>query len=218
MKISVSWLSILEDLNSLESKIKLIDELSFNYIHLDIADGIFVPTKTREYEEIETIICACKTKLDIHLMVDDVKAYIDKYSKLNPEFISFHLEARPDPVEIINYIKSKNIKVGLAINIDTPVNELIPYLNLIDIVLVMSVKSGYGGTEFNNIAVSKLEELVSLKQKYNFIIELDGGIKIGNLELCKDADILVIGSAITLSDNYSYAKKMIEKRIYEIMK
>lgn len=201
MKISASILSIKEDI---KEKVKEIDNLDIDYIHLDIMDGKFVVNKTKEFKSIHENVVDMKKPLDVHLMVKDVKSYIDKYALLNPEIITFHIEAVDNPKEIIDYIKSKNIKVGMSVKPNTDIEDLGPYLKQIDLVLVMSVEPGKGGQEFIDDMEAKIDELRLLKNAYNYsyLIEVDGGINDKTIYKCINADIVVVGSYITNSDNY----------------
>ena len=126
--------------------------------------------------------------------------YIKDYVKLNPYNITFHLEASNNINEIIDYIHSHNIKCGLAINPETNIDELKPYLDKIDTVLVMSVHPGKGGQTFIMDTITKIKELS--KYKVNFVIEVDGGINKDSVKYLNNVDIVVSGSYICESDNY----------------
>lgn len=193
--LALSILSIKDDLE----KIKLMDALNPDYIHLDIMDGVFVPNIV-EMNNLGPF----KSKKDVHLMVSDIERYIDIYSELDPEYITFHLEASNDVNGIIKLIKSKNIKVGISIKPNTEVKELLPYLNEIDLVLIMSVEPGQGGQSFIENSILKIKELNYLRKKhnYNYLIEIDGGITEEVASRCKECDIFVVGSYITLSEDY----------------
>lgn len=204
MEISASFLSIKEDL---KNNIKKLDNSNIDYLHLDIMDNIFVPNITWSVEEIESLLDGTKSKKDVHLMVKDVIKYIDDYSKLNPKFITFHFEAVDNVIEIINYIKEKNIKVGLSIKPNTNVEEITDYLSLIDLVLVMSVEPGFGGQAFIPDSLNKIEELYNIRKdnNYNYLIEVDGGINSSNIKELNKCDIVVVGSFITNSSDYNNA-------------
>lgn len=212
MEISASILSIKDDI---KNNIKRVDNLEINYIHLDIMDGKFVTNKTRDFEEIVSDISEVTKPLDVHLMVADIKKYIDKYALLNPKFITFHIEAADNPSEIIEYIKSKNIKVGISIKPNTDIEDLGPYLREVDLVLVMSVEPGYGGQAFINEMEEKIDELRLLKNAYQYpyLIEVDGGINDKTIYKCINADILVIGSYITGSSNYGEKLRVIKEKL-----
>lgn len=204
MKISASFLSIKEDL---KNNIKKLDNSNIDYLHLDIMDNIFVPNITWHIEEITNLLDDTKSKRDVHLMVKDVISYIDEYSKLNPEFITFHFEAATNVLDIINYIKNKNIKVGLSIKPNTKVEEIVKYLPFIDLVLVMSVEPGFGGQAFIPDSINKIEELYNIRayNNYNYLIEVDGGINSSNIKDLDKCDIVVVGSFITNNSDYNKA-------------
>lgn len=204
MEISASFLSIKEDL---KNNIKKLDNSNIDYLHLDIMDNIFVPNITWSVEEIENLLNDTKSKKDVHLMVKDVIKYIDEYSNLNPEFITFHFEAVDNVINVINYIKKKNIKVGLSIKPNTRVEEIVKYLSLIDLVLVMSVEPGFGGQVFIPDSLNKIEELYNIRKNnnYNYLIEVDGGINSSNIKELNKCDIVVVGSFITNNSDYNKA-------------
>ena len=204
MKISASFLSIKEDI---KNKIQKLDDSNIDYIHLDIMDNIFVPNITFDFNEMNELLKDTKHMKDVHLMVKDVKRYIDDYKTLNPEFITFHLEAVDNVKEIIDYIKSFNIKVGISIKPNTKVEELLEYLPLIDLVLIMSVEPGFGGQKFMENSIAKIEKLYDIRKEnnYHYLIEIDGGINSDNVNFLNKADILVVGSYITNNDNYEEA-------------
>lgn len=201
MKLSVSILSIK---NNLKNNIDIIDKSKVDFIHLDIMDSIFVNNKTWDFNNVLELVKDATKPLDVHLMVKDVKRYIDDYKKLSPSYITFHLEAVENHLDIIDYIKNHNIKVGMSIKPNTPLSKLTPYLKYLDLVLVMSVEPGMGGQTFIDSTENKLKELKDIRNKnnYNFQIEVDGGINDVTINKCKDADIVVVGSFITNSNNY----------------
>ena len=139
-------------------------------------------------------------------MTYDLIDHIDNYKNLNPDYITFHIEATKNPILIIDHIKKNNIKVGISLKPDTDIKKIKPYLSVIDLVLVMSVEPGYGGQEFIDVT-DKIEELKKLRDEYNYnyLIEVDGGINNKTAKLVNDADIVVVGSYITSSDNYKTA-------------
>ncbi len=199
MKVAVSFISSLED----ESKtIKLIDKSQADYIHIDIMDGIFVPVKNYDYKQIREWVSGIDKPLDIHLMVKEPLNIIKEYSKLKPFYITFHQEATKYPMTIINYLKEHHIKVGMAINPETSIDNIKPYLKYIDLVLIMSVEPGYGGQKFLPEVLNKVNKLKALQANYNFKISIDGGI---NDETIKqvNTDIVVSGSYICKSLNYN---------------
>ena len=191
MKISTSILNMEKDSNHLVE----LNNSSTDYIHLDIMDGKFVDNVSDMYDFINEN--KVDKPLDIHLMVEDVSEYIEKYSNLNPEYMTFHIEVG-NTLSLINKIKSKDIKVGLSISPNTDISKLIPFLEYIDMVLIMSVEPGRGGQKFLDNTYQKLEHINELKKEYSFIIEVDGGINSENSKTI-NADMIVVGSYITKS-------------------
>ena len=214
MQISTSILSIKENITD---RILELNNLDTDYIHLDIMDGKFVTNKTRSFDEIYEDIKNTTKKVDVHLMVKDVKKYVDKYLLINPDIITFHLEAIDNIDEMIDYIKEHNTKVGLAIKPNTSIEDLSFYLNKVDLILVMTVEPGKGGQEFIKEMEEKVDELRLLKDayKYDYLIEVDGGINNKTLLNVLNSDILVVGSYITSSNDY---KKQIDTLREQIKK
>lgn len=145
MQISVSYLSSLYDK---EKTIELINKTDAQYIHVDLMDGGFVSHKNFTINEVLDNLKDNKKPIDIHLMVFDPIIYIEKLATLKPEYITFHLEATKDIIKTIELIKNLGIKAGIALNPETNIMELMPYISFIDLVLVMSVAPGEGGQKF----------------------------------------------------------------------
>ncbi len=200
MKISASFLSSKDIPNDL----KKLNETDVDYIHVDIMDGKFVSNKTMPFKEMRHIYEYTSKRLDVHLMVENPSAYIPLYAELNTEYISIHVEVLEDIVKDLELIKSYSIKCGLAINPDTPVKELVPFLPYIDSILVMSVVPGRGGQSFIPETSQKIREVKSLIESYhlNIVINVDGGVNQDTKELCQGADILTAGSYIVGSEDF----------------
>lgn len=199
MQISVS---ILKEKDNYIKAIKKVDNSICDFLHLDIMDSTFTAKSSFDIVDFKNIEELTNKKLDIHLMSINLDKLIDEYSSIDPEFITFHVEAG-DTLKYINKIKGKNIKVGLALNPDTDIEKIYPYLDLVDLILVMSVTPGMGGQEFMTSTICKMQELKELKPNYNYLIEVDGGINDKTISYVKDyVDIVVSGSYITDSDNY----------------
>lgn len=199
MKVSASFLSIKDNI---KENIKRLDNSNIDYLHLDIMDGIFVQNKTWNIEEITDLLEGTSKEKDIHLMVKNVYDYVFEFVKLNPRYITFHYEATNDPHLLIDYIKSFNVGVGISINPDTDITVLDDLLEFVDLVLVMSVEPGQGGQKFIDDTYGKLKYLREKQKKYHFVIEVDGGINDSNIKKI-DADIVVVGSYITNSNDYN---------------
>ena len=155
MKISTSILSIEND----KIKIDKVINSTTDGIHLDIMDGKFVSSKTIDDDLIISYLKKCQKPIDIHFMTYNVKEYVKKYEVLKPLYMIFHYETGENILDIIKYIKSKNIKAGIAINPKTDVNLIKDILPYIDLVLIMSVEPGRGGQEFMLSSINKINEL-----------------------------------------------------------
>ena len=218
MEVSTSLLSVKK-----ENIIQIIYNLEVaktDYFHIDVMDGRFVENDTSETMRIycEYLNQITNVPIDVHLMVTNVKEYIDSYSIFNPNIISFHYEACKDKEEVnkyINQIKERECKVGLAIKPNTKVDDIIEFLPKINLLLIMSVEPGKGGQEF---IASTLEKIKYAKEKIDESgldteIEVDGGINIENAKDVKEegATIAVSGTAIIKSKDYSYAIRKIKE-------
>ena len=204
MKISTS---ILNAENRLEC-IKKLNNSTTNYIHIDVMDGKFVEdTQINTIEKITTLANTSDKQLDIHLMVENPLEYIQKLDNKNIKYIIFHLEIQEDIEMLIQEIKAKGYLPGIAINPETNIEKLIPYLNQIDLILIMSVKPGRGGQKFIPTTVDKIAKLKQIIQenKLNILIEVDGGINAQTIKDVKNIDIAVAGSYIIKSSDYNKA-------------
>ena len=199
-KISVSFLSS----KNIPQDLKLLDQTDADFIHVDIMDGHFVKRKTLPFREMKHIYKYTSKRLDVHLMVEKPSKFIPLYAELNSEFITFHIESEEDIMKNLELIKSYSIGCGLALNPDTPVKELVPYLPYLDEILIMSVVPGEGGQEFIPETEKKLKEVKELLKSYHLktIVNVDGGINDITKKKCGDADILTSGSYILRSENY----------------
>lgn len=210
VEISTSVLSVKK-----EGAIKVLYNLEMahtDYYHIDVMDGKFVENDTREVmlEYANTIKQISNIPLDVHLMVNDLKENIDEYIGLEPNIITFQIEACKDNKEvtdIINYIKENNIKVGIAIKPSTNIKEIYEYLPYIHTVLIMTVEPGKGGQKLIPETVDKVQELKRYIDENNIDIdiEVDGGINSENAQELqeKGANILVVGTSIINSENYT---------------
>ena len=207
MKLSVSILSMKDQFDIKES-IKKLNNCNIDFLHIDIMDGKFVKNSTWNCLDVKNILPNNSKPLDIHLMVEDIEKYINDFSILNPKYITFHLEATDNPIKIIKLIKEKNIGVGISIKPNTDVSKILPYLSLVDLVLVMSVEPGQGGQKFLDNSVEKINYLYQARndKNYNYVIEVDGGVNNTTIENCRKCDVVVVGSYIT-KNNYEESIK-----------
>lgn len=200
MKISATFLSS----SNVPLDLRKLNETDVDYIHVDVMDGKFVPNKTMPFREMRNIYKYTDKRLDVHLMVEDPKKYIPLYAELNTEYITFHVEVMEHIEECLELIKNYGIKCGLALKPSTPVKSLVPYLPLLDLVLVMSVEPGKGGQKFIPSSQEKIEEVRALLDSYHSkaVINVDGGINDETRDKCQECDILTSGSYIINSESF----------------
>lgn len=201
MKISVSYLSsknIVEDLRKL-------NVTNADFIHVDVMDGKFVKNKTLPFKKIKDIHKYTNKRLDVHLMVKKPLKYISDYATLNTEYITVHIENKYVD-KALEQIEFYGIKKGLSIKPNTPLEVLEPYLDKVDLILVMSVEPGKGGQAFIEDTKDRVKQLKEMIKKNNShaLISVDGGINEEVASSLKEADILVSGSYITSSEDFQY--------------
>lgn len=207
--IAVSFLT--SKLNRKET-IKRIDESNADLIHVDLMDGIYVEKNNFVLNEIIEDLSNTKKKLDIHLMVVDPLKYIKELINLNVYMITIHLDGTNNTLEVINFVKNNNVKIGIAINPKEDVSILNDYIDLIDYVLIMSVEPGLGGQKF----IPDVLEKINVLKDRNILVGIDGGINDESIKYLKEykIDIIISGSYICMSDDYN---KQIEELKVNLM-
>lgn len=203
-KIAPSLLSC--DFTRLKEEIKAVESAGAHLLHLDVMDGHFVPNLTIGPFIVEAIRRCTKLPLDVHLMIEEPQKYIEPFIKAGANMISFHQEVTEAPQALFDVIRGQGLKAGLALNPDTPLEKIKNFLPQLDFVLVMSVHPGFGGQKFIETSVSKIQELKKWRdaQKLSFEIEVDGGIKVENIDRVAKAgaNIFVSGSGIFKTPDY----------------
>ena len=211
IKISPSILSA--DFSKLGSEIQDLEKAKADFIHIDVMDGHFVPNITIGPEVINKLRKYTSLPFDVHLMISPVHNFIKNFSDAGADIITIHPEATDNLSESIKKIKSYNKKAGVSLNPETSIEKVLPVLNLIDLVLVMSVNPGFGGQKFMSETLEKVKilrkEIDTKKLKAQ--IEIDGGINFENSKIAIKAgvDILVSGTTI-FKENGGDLKKNIQ--------
>lgn len=185
------------DFNQLATEIESVK--SADFLHLDVMDGHFVPNISFGSHVLSGLKKISKVPLDTHLMLSNPLDYIDQFVEIGSSYITVHVEANKVQ-ESINRIKASGIKAGITLKPKTKVETLYPYLDQVDLVLIMSVEPGFGGQKFMVDQLEKVKTLVELRKTYgyHYMIEIDGGINGDTAKLAKAAgvDIAVVGSYI----------------------
>ena len=177
------------------------------WIHVDVMDNQFVPNLTIGPPVVKSLRSKTQKFLDVHMMVIDPEKLVEPFAKAGADMITFHIEAAEDPLGIIDLIRSSGTQVGISLKPSTPVSDIEPFFDKIDLILVMSVEPGFGGQGYID---GSTERIIEIKQKLTeqclqdrVLIEVDGGIKLHNAKEVVDAgaDVLVAGSAIFGTDD-----------------
>jgi ribulose-phosphate 3-epimerase len=204
-KIIVSPSILSADFANLKREIKKVEKAGADWLHIDIMDGHFVPNITIGPVVIGSLRKYTDIFFDVHLMVSDPIKYWHSFKDAGANLITFHYELDIDKKKLIRDIKSSGIQVGISIKPDTPVADIIDFIPFLDLVLVMSVEPGFGGQSFIKTSLSKIEQIRTYidKNKYQCLIEVDGGINKETAKQCllAGANVLVSGSYIFSSTN-----------------
>lgn len=203
--VSASSLVAGRNMSSQLEYIQRVGNYGADMYHLDVMDGEFTKAKSLDYKYFEQLREKSPLLFDVHLMINNPEKYIDKYIKAGANILSVHYEAFADEellIKTLRKIKSKGVMAGLVIDLDTKIEVIDKYLNEIDMVLIMSVKAGKGGQEFDKSAIKKIKYVKS--KNADVLIQVDGGIndKTGASCARAGADILSVGSYIYNNDTY----------------
>lgn len=199
MKITVSYISSIYDTKKTIDK---INETSADAIHVDLMDGIYCGTKNFDIKYLPTYFKDNKKPLEIHMMVNNPRKYLEKISVLKPSIIYIHPKTEESLISLFLNFDLLNIEKGLVINPDENIETFEHYFKYVDRILLMSVYPGKGGQTFLEDTISRLKELQKFKKIYNFLIYVDGGINNEVIKKLNGVDGVISGSYICLSKNF----------------
>lgn len=213
---AVSWLSRLAEKRAviapsllaanfaeLGREIHKLEEGGAQILHLDVMDGAYVPNISFGMPVISSIRKITSLKFDVHLMIEKPERYIERFCKLGADSLTVHVETALDPAHTLEMIKGYGVLAGLALNYGTPVEQILPYAEMADLLLVMSVPAGFGGQAFRNESLDSVRRLRD-RVGTNAIIEIDGGIDDKTIALASQTgvDIFVAGTGVFCADDY----------------
>lgn len=203
------------DFCELGREIELVEKSGVSYLHIDVMDGMFVPSISFGMPVLSCVKKRSSLFMDVHMMVQDPERYIEEFVSLGADGITIHLEACSCVRETLSKIRALGVKCGIAINPETPVSEVLPYIGMVDMVLVMTVRPGFGGQKYISGCMDKIRAVRRIiDEKYPEVkIEIDGGVTLDNLRANLDAgaNVIVAGSAIFKGDIEGNVKEFLKR-------
>lgn len=194
-------------------EVKSLSAIGADWVHVDVMDGVFVPNLTFGFKMIKDIRPLSDLLFDVHLMITQPKRYVKRFVESGADLVSFHYEAEEDVDGTLDIIKSAGCKCGLAINPDTDVDVIKPYLDRLDLILVMTVFPGFGGQKFIDGSPERISRAKQLRNEFapGAYIEVDGGVTTANAQsiIAAGADVLVAGNAVFGAADRAAAVKLL---------
>lgn len=214
METIISPSILAADFNILGQQIREIEKSGAKYLHIDVMDGIFVPSISFGMPVIKSIRTSTGLFFDVHLMIVEPLRYVEEFAGIGADMITFHLEAAEGHVEeTIDRIHSLGCKAGMAIKPATPVSAVVPYMEKLDMILIMTVEPGFGGQKYIEASTARIREMRKLITSRGLTtdIQVDGGITADNVSVVKEAgaNVIVAGSAVFKGDIVENVKKLL---------
>ena len=201
------------DFNRLGQQLQTLEQQGIKWLHIDVMDGMFVPSISFGMPVVSTIRKISELVYDVHLMIEKPERYIEEFARIGADIITFHLEATERPQEVIEQIHGLGKKAGLSIKPATPVEAVLPFMDKIDMLLVMTVEPGFGGQSYIPESTQRIRQARTLFEERGLHtdIQVDGGITVDNVHVVLEAgaNVIVAGSAIFKGDIGSNTEKML---------
>ena len=180
-----------------------------DWVHVDVMDGVFVPNISFGQKMVKDIRPLTTLPLDVHLMIVNPERYVEQFAERGADYITIHIESTDKVEETLKKIRQCGKKAGLSVKPATPVSEIEKYIDLIDLILIMSVEPGFGGQKFMPIALEKIAQAKKLVGDRNILVEVDGGVTEQNIQEIRQAgvDAVVAGSSVFSAPDKALAIK-----------
>lgn len=198
------------DFANLQNEIEKVTQAGADWIHVDVMDGHFVPNITIGIPVVESLKKITRIPLDVHLMIDKPERYVEGFIAAGSDYLTIHVESTHQVASCLKKIRELGAKPGITLRPKTPIDSLTPYLDLVDLVLVMTVEPGFGGQSFMLDQVEKIHWLTDYRSKHGlkYLIEVDGGVNDKTLSWLSKSDVLVAGSYIFKNDYRQAIEKL----------